>query len=49
MTTKDALRSTERKHAPRHAAEHDQDQDQAHHAPYDHRMSDRFRPSLSTR
>lgn len=21
----------------------------AHHSPYDHRMSDRFRPSLSTR
>lgn len=48
MSTKAALRpATAVKHAPRHAVEHDQQQ--AHHAPYDHRMSDRFRPSLSTR
>lgn len=48
MTTKDALRpATDAKHTPRHAAEHDQGQ--MRHVPYDHRMSDRFRPSLSTR
>lgn len=47
MTTKDALRPTEGKHTPRHAAAHDHEQ--THRAPYDHGMSDRFRPSLSTR
>ncbi|WP_277453338.1 hypothetical protein [Janibacter sp. DB-40] len=48
MTTKHALRpATPGKNAPRRAAAHDQQH--AHHAPYDHRMSDRFRPSLSTR
>lgn len=48
MTTKAALRpATAVKHTPRHAVEHDQQQ--AHHAPYDHGMSDRLRPSLSTR
>lgn len=48
MTTKAALRpATPGKHAPRRAAAHDRQQ--AHHAPYDHGMSDRFRPSLSTR
>ena len=51
MTTKDAFTiAPEHKaarHAPRHAAE--RDHTQVHHTPYDHRMSDRFRPSLSTR
>ncbi|WP_338748955.1 hypothetical protein [Janibacter alittae] len=48
MTTKNALRpGSERRHAPRHAAEHDPEH--TSHTPYDQRMSDRFRPSLSTR
>lgn len=47
MTTKDALRpATESKHTPRHAAAHEPTRD---YTPYDHRMSDRFRPTLSTR
>ncbi len=43
MTTLDALRS-----ATAHG-QADTDPQHAHHVPYDHRMSDRFRPSLSTR
>lgn len=46
LTTKDALRH-DSKHTPRHAARKEEQHDYT--VPYDHRMSDRFRPSLSTR
>lgn len=49
MNTKDALRPVDKKHTPRHATAQDREFDHVHNAPYDRAMSDRFRPSLSTR
>ncbi|NYF98472.1 hypothetical protein [Janibacter cremeus] len=50
MTAIDALRPTsETKRAPRHAAAYDHDHEQVRHNAHDHRMSDRLRPTLSTR
>ncbi|WP_435200955.1 hypothetical protein [Janibacter sp. GS2] len=46
MNTIDALRPTP---SGKHSARRHADEHQAHEMPHDHRMSDRFYPTLSTR